>query len=110
MDEPCPECGAVGFHKMSCDYRASRASLRWPKEDHMSYARFGYDSDIYVYQSASETDDWVCCGCHLSTPTLASQHFSTRQDLLLHLHDHIAAGHKVPPYTTKRLQDEIRTG
>lgn len=71
----------------------------------MSYARFGYDSDVYVFGLSD--GGFECCGCRLSEATLASQRFDDRQDLLLHLQDHKAAGHKVPPYAITRLQEEL---
>lgn len=66
----------------------------------MSYARFGEESDVYVYAS---TSGFSCCGCSL-TPTYD---FVSRTALLLHLQQHIAHGDRVPGYALNRLRREL---
>ena len=59
----------------------------------MAFARFGHDSDVYVYAS---TDGGVeCCGCHLHGERSFPSFFDA-DSLLAHLNDHIEAGHRVP--------------
>lgn len=58
------------------------------------YVRFGWDSDVYVYASST---GMVCCGCWLN-------HRGDWHDVdrfIAHLHEHVAAGHEVPPELLK---------
>lgn len=63
----------------------------------MSYSRFCADSDVYVFYSVN--NEYICCGCQLrligglQTPT-----FSTPASIVLHMQEHVDAGHKVPEY------------
>jgi hypothetical protein len=59
----------------------------------MSYARFGKDSDVYVYAGGK---GYECCGCINLNKT---QGFTTSDELIEHLQIHQIAGHKVPGYT-----------
>jgi hypothetical protein len=71
----------------------------------MAYCRFGPDSDVYLYLS---TDDcFHCCGCGLIGPRL-KQDFVTvnHNEILKHLEQHIAAGHKVPPEAVREIEKE----
>ena len=70
----------------------------------MAYARFGGDSDVYVYQS----DTWECSGCRINHEE--TQVFTTLKDLLEHLKDHEKAGHKVPEDCFARIDHERQTG
>lgn len=55
----------------------------------MSYARFGSDSDVYVFASI---DGYVsCCGCILGD----RGDFHSPEEIVAHLREHVAAGHKV---------------
>ena len=65
----------------------------------MSYARFGKDSDVYVYESDY---GWECCGCALETSFTAE----SPQEMIDHLKEHQVEGHKVPQYALDRLKDE----
>ena len=73
----------------------------------MSYARFGPDSDVYVYSSEC---GYVCSWCTLQTEPDPEydDHFVTKSasEMIQHLEQHRAAGHKVPDYTIKELQEE----
>lgn len=55
----------------------------------MSYARFGADSDVYIFVAI---DGICCCGCSKS----GSQTFPTTAAAIAHLHEHIAQGDIVP--------------
>lgn len=67
----------------------------------MSYARFGADSDVYVYLSVH--GDFQCCACQLKG---SSQSFTTTDAIIAHLRDHIDAGYEVPTRTIARLEAE----
>jgi hypothetical protein len=84
----------------------------------MSYARFGWNSDIYLIGVTDNGKDVIeCCGCLLlkrgpwpgpdPEPTVLGQggfewvlepfpHFSDNDELLRHLALHMSAGHKIP--------------
>ena len=70
----------------------------------MSYARWGPDSDVYVYES----DGWECCGCELIHH--GTDCFATLSALSDHLKEHEKAGHKVPQDCWDRIEYEHRTG
>jgi hypothetical protein len=75
----------------------------------MSYCRIGAESDVYMYHSAS-TGLLVCGFCNLISPdehSTHSQSFVTHEDAIEHLHEHIAAGDKVPARAIAQLQYEI---
>ena len=55
----------------------------------MSYARFCYSSQVYVFADTSGGIE--CCGCML----LGNFHSDTAEGMAAHLREHIAAGHKV---------------
>ena len=69
----------------------------------MSYARMGPDSDVYVYGSVNGS--YECCMCSLSKQ--GGQSFDCIEEVLDHLKDHKAAGHKVPGYCIDRLVKEL---
>lgn len=74
----------------------------------MSYARWGPDSDVYVYQTTPEGGRtvWLCCSCSL----LDIEHSftaGTRAEMIAHLQDHELRGHKVPSDARERLLSEI---
>ena len=56
----------------------------------MSYARFGAQSDVYVY--AHYLGHVECCGCLLGD----TWDFHTAADIVTHLRAHVDAGHTVP--------------
>lgn len=57
----------------------------------MSYARFGPNSDVYVY---SDVSGYIaCCGCLLGD----REDFHSIPEIVTHMGDHAAAGHKVHP-------------
>lgn len=68
----------------------------------MSYARFGPDSDVYVFPNVNGM--YECCGCSLEFKFI--KRFRTAEDTINHLNDHVSAGHKVPDYAFTRLNQE----
>jgi len=71
----------------------------------MSYARFGPNSDVYVYASGDNV--FTCCGCKLVAPDTGQTWEHGGKAILSHLQEHIAAGHKVPEYCIKALKLEL---
>jgi len=61
----------------------------------MSYARFGEDSDVYVYADA-EAGYLRCVGCNVD--------FSSTDAMLEHLRGHIASGDAVPAKVIPALE------
>lgn len=79
----------------------------------MSYARFGPDSDVYVYRSMDprtnpKRETWLCCSCifHREDKNWADAMFYDRIKMIAHLGEHRQAGHKVRQRTIDRLNDE----
>lgn len=92
----------------------------------MSFARFGFDSDVYVFGGTREQNNYIeCCGCVLYSDLRKAeteeekskvadislgdlqgvdmewdwgpiQSFTSKKAILSHLQEHIDAGHKVP--------------
>ena len=67
----------------------------------MSYARFGDDSDVYVYLDVA--GELRCCACRFLTGC-ESRGFRTTADLIAHLYAHQDAGHAVPADTFTELE------
>lgn len=65
----------------------------------MSYARFGDDSDVYVYVSDRGLE---CCWCTLQPK---SETFRSNAAMIVHLEEHQASGHVVPERVFVRLRD-----
>lgn len=61
----------------------------------MSYARFGENSDVYVY--AHYAGYVQCCGCLLGD----WWNFDTAEEIATHMDEHVSAGHKVPAGLTE---------
>lgn len=62
----------------------------------MSYARFGKNSDVYVYD---DVNGYIaCCGCILGD----KWDFHSVPEIIAHMEEHIAAGHTVPEYLTDK--------
>jgi hypothetical protein len=70
----------------------------------MAYARFGPDSDVYVFAGGPPWAALECCDCAL----VSDPHFwaKTTDEMIAHLRDHQAAGHKVPEDTFEGLLAE----
>lgn len=64
----------------------------------MSYARFGYDSDVYVFLSS---DALECCACLLRSGRFAAR---STAEMTEHLDAHRARGHSVPASTYAALE------
>lgn len=69
----------------------------------MSYVRFSEKSDVYVYLDIAGY--LCCCGCRLWPEMDRWEYYST-EDMIDHLKQHEAAGHKVPGYTYEGLREE----
>jgi hypothetical protein len=71
----------------------------------MAYCRFGPDSDLYILDTGLFTGEprlsglW-CCGCQIS---VKDPHGLTAKEMIEHVTNHVAAGHKVPTRLLKRL-------
>lgn len=63
----------------------------------MSYARFGDESDVYVYADA-EAGCLRCVGCNAD--------FSTTYAMVEHLHGHIEKGDAVPAAVIPALETD----
>jgi len=63
----------------------------------MSYARFTVDSDVYVFLSAAGVLE--CCSCCLAQDGEWETVATSTEQMLEHLHAHLAAGDLVPDYT-----------
>lgn len=78
----------------------------------MAYARFGKDSDVYVYLSI--TDKYVCCSCALQEDATVydgyrlwpDTNMDTPEQVIEHLREHVGAGHRVPDRAFERLEKE----
>ena len=68
----------------------------------MAYARFGRESDLYVYEQA---DGIVCLRCKLneSGTTITT----TRSEMLRHREEHRRAGDKVPEHAFDELRADM---
>lgn len=76
----------------------------------MSYARWS-EGDVYVYEDVS--GGFTCCGCSLHPDNdkdgpgaVKSINVETREDMIIHLKGHIAAGDFVPDRAIERLRGE----
>lgn len=66
----------------------------------MSYARFGENSDVYVYLDCC--GEFRCCACSIKD----EWGYATTDALLAHLEEHKALGHTVPDYCVEALKEE----
>lgn len=64
----------------------------------MAYARFGEDSDVYVFMS---TRGLECLRCDLSPPAFVG---SSTDEMITHLAKHREAGDRMPP----GIEDDLR--
>lgn len=72
----------------------------------MSYVRFGFDSDVYVFES---NEGYECCGCILKRDSWLDGQtvVDTLQEMIEHLLIHKQAGHMVPDYVIKDMKQEL---
>lgn len=75
----------------------------------MSYCRFGYDSDVYMYPHAGGYIE--CCLCCLPDRN-GVRHaknlvFDKRSEAIDHLREHIKEGDMVPNYAVERILVEM---
>lgn len=69
----------------------------------MAYARFGRDSDVYVY--ADSRGGFTCERC----PTIGKQfRCATAAEMVTHLTDHRLRGQQVPAEAIDQLKDEAQ--
>jgi len=66
----------------------------------VSYARLGPDSDVYVVNGGRALE---CTWCRLGN----EQKDFTSEEMIAHLTEHVAAGHKVPWEAFERLRREV---
>lgn len=75
----------------------------------MSYCRFSAASDVYMFPSlprgGGKQCEIVCCRCKLDSRH-HDQRFVTAKAAMIHVGDHIEAGHKVPTHVMERLLKE----
>ncbi len=70
----------------------------------MAFARFGLDSDVYVYEDTR--GGFVCERC----PGVGQEYrCQTADEMLTHLLDHRAKGHRVPEYAIEELRTEANS-
>lgn len=70
--------------------------------ERVSYARFTYDSDVYVFYSVDHM--YECCGCCLRSTSFCC---GTAKEMIEHLEQHRVVGHKVPEYALERLRQDV---
>lgn len=79
----------------------------------MSYCRFS-NGDVYMYPTINGIE---CCACKLTKMKYYEKNgitigmhsnvlFDTSEQAMLHLEEHIKAGHSVPKYAIERLKEE----
>jgi hypothetical protein len=62
----------------------------------MSFARFGPESDVYVY---AHVGGFVqCCGCLLGDFLGDDWDYHSAADVVAHMQEHVDAGHRVPQH------------
>ena len=76
----------------------------------MSYARFGPESDVYVFRTSDpkrKQEVWLCMSCSLvENDQWGDSMFDDRVQMIAHLGAHREAGEKVPQRTINRLMEE----
>lgn len=77
----------------------------------MSYCRMGPDSAAYIFATKRPAGRAriECCGCLLLRDDTGNGYveFCTYGDLLRHINEHRAAGHRIPDRVEERIQREI---
>ena len=58
----------------------------------MSWVRWGNDSELYIFETVSGKIQ--CCGCPFDWPR--SFEASSLEEIVSHILEHTAAGHRVP--------------
>ena len=78
----------------------------------MSYARFGRDSDVYVFGTTADPGTYQCLDCMLGPETEAAPQVDvdTAAEMIEHLLAHRAAGHKVAESALEELRAEDASG
>lgn len=69
----------------------------------MAICRFSPHSDVFVTLEDSGTLE--CCACKLNNRTIYST--PLRNEMMHHLKEHLAAGHKVPPEAFVELTNVV---
>jgi hypothetical protein len=70
----------------------------------MAYARWGEESDIYLFRDGEGR--WQCVQCDLLTPP-ATEVLPSIEAVAEHLLRHIDAGHAVPDHCIHRVAAEV---
>jgi hypothetical protein len=68
----------------------------------MAYARFGRESDIYVFQAV---EGMICQRCKLND--YGDTLLRSRSLMLEHMNAHLQAGDKVPDYAFEELRADL---
>jgi len=74
----------------------------------MAYCRFARNSDLYLF--ADTSGGLTCCGCQLvSPPGTNGKSFrcGTRSEMIGHIEDHRAAGHRIEQGVVEELREEL---
>lgn len=66
----------------------------------MAYARWGTDSDVYVYLSTGGS--LTCCGCSMGH----RGHFGDTASMLMHLAEHVTNGDRVPKHVFEAIAED----
>lgn len=74
----------------------------------MSYARFGEESDVYIFEHVAGYIQ--CCGCRLveldEKEIFGFANLNTAREALQHLNDHVLEGDKVNAETFRLIREE----
>jgi len=62
-------------------------------------------SDAYIFHSVE--GHWECCGCWLKKFGEWRHCASTKEEMLVHIAEHRAAGHFIPEFVDEELRREI---
>jgi len=67
----------------------------------VSFSRFSSDCDVYTFENCD--DYFECCGCIIYGHLHPKTWFQNRTELVEHLREHQASGHKVPEYVIANI-------
>lgn len=74
----------------------------------MSYARFGDDSNVYIYHHYMGFIE--CCGCWITEPEygelIGFARLETPRRAIMHLMEHVSRGYMVPERAFDRIYEE----
>jgi hypothetical protein len=70
----------------------------------MAYARFGKDSDVYIY--ASSEGGYACDRCSLPGAEVSQRLLRSSAEAIEHLLAHRSAGQKVPDRAIREIESD----